>query len=377
MLNKDNIDQLLLKHLLQENAVEEEQLLKEWLGHDPEHQRYFERFRRHHIHLQAAIQSGRIQGQYIEFASCLKRRHIRRLFIRVAAIALILLGGGLSFYLIHTPSLIPTLAEVPIHPGSSKAILHLSSGTAIPVNTTAKKKKEKDGTLIRISNEGVLNYAESANISTANLINRLEIPRGGEFKIKLADGTEVWLNAETELRYPTVFSSLERRVKLQGEGYFKVAKNEKQPFIVEVGDIEVKVYGTQFNISTQNKDNIETVLVSGSVSIRHHDQETHLNPSQKAAYTSSGKLTIEEVDVLPYITWKDGNFMFQNESLESIMNKLARWYDLDVFYLNEQTKNIHLSGMMTRYKEVSELFHYFEKISTARFIIKGRTVTVK
>ena len=118
-------------------------------------------------------------------------------------------------------------------------------------------------------------------------------------------------------------------------------------------------------------------LVSGSVSIRHHDQETHLNPSQKAAYTSSGKLTIEEVDVLPYITWKDGNFMFQNESLESVMNKLARWYDLDVFYLNEQTKNIHLSGMMTRYKEVSELFHYFEKISTARFIIKGRTVTVK
>ena len=104
MLNKDNIDQLLLKHLLQENAVEEEQLLKEWLGHDPEHQRYFERFRRHHIHLQAAIQSGRIQGQYIEFASRLKRRHIRRLFIRVAAIALILLGGGLSFYLIHTPS---------------------------------------------------------------------------------------------------------------------------------------------------------------------------------------------------------------------------------------------------------------------------------
>lgn len=80
MLNKDNIDQLLLKHLLQENAVEEEQLLKEWLGHDPEHQRYFERFRRHHIHLQAAIQSGRIQGQYIEFASRLKRRHIRRLF---------------------------------------------------------------------------------------------------------------------------------------------------------------------------------------------------------------------------------------------------------------------------------------------------------
>ena len=89
------------------------------------------------------------------------------------------------------------------------------------------------------------------------------------------------------------------------------------------------------------------------------------------------KITIEEVDVLPYITWKDGNFMFQNESLESVMNKLARWYDLDVFYLNEQTKNIHLSGMMTRYKEVSELFHYFEKISTARFIIKGRTVTVK
>ena len=224
---------------------------------------------------------------------------------------------------------------------------------------------------------GTYYWSEKHQAEQSESLQSIHVPAGQRAELMLADGTKVWLNSLSTLTFPGHFNGDIRNVKLDGEGYFAVTKNEKQPFIVEVGDIEVKVYGTQFNISTQNKDNIETVLVSGSVSIRHHDQETHLNPSQKAAYTSSGKLTIEEVDVLPYITWKDGNFMFQNESLESVMNKLARWYDLDVFYLNEQTKNIHLSGMMTRYKEVSELFHYFEKISTARFIIKGRTVTVK
>ena len=347
MLNKDNIDQLLLKHLLQENAVEEEQLLKEWLGHDPEHQRYFERFRRHHIHLQAAIQSGRIQGQYIEFASCLKRRHIRRLFIRVAAIALILLGGGLSFYLIHTPSLIPTLAEVPIHPGSSKAILHLSSGTAIPVNTTSQELKEKDGTLIRISNEGVLNYAESANISTANLINRLEIPRGGEFKIKLADGTEVWLNAETELRYPTVFSSLERRVKLQGEGYFKVAKNEKQPFIVETNKCNVKVLGTEFNVMAYAADSIwETALLEGAVEILSPGTTMNgmkLEPNTMASLKGN-KLIKGRIKDPEHFLWREGLICFNNVSVKDMLEKLKLYYGVDIIVNNTKILNNRYTG---------------------------------
>lgn len=377
MLNKNDIDLLLLKYLQHETTATENETVEEWLLSHPKHQAYFRQFRQSHIYLQATFRNEHIQGHYSAFMWKLRRRSMFRLVWRIAAVILVLLGSGVSFYLIHnTPAtVVPPLSETTILPGSPKAILHLSSGESIAVKPTSQEFMEKDGTMIRVSDDGTLDYSEIEN-STESLLNRLEIPRGGEFKISLTDGTEVWLNSETELQYPTVFTTPERRVRLNGEAYFKVAKNEKRPFIVEVEDIEIKVYGTQFNINTLHKNNIETVLVNGSISIRHHGQETLLRPSQKAAY-STGKLTIEDVNVLPYTTWKDGNFMFHNESLESIMEKLARWYDLEVFYVNDRLKNIRLSGMMERYKNADELFHYFEKISTARFITKGRTVTIQ
>ena len=208
-------------------------------------------------------------------------------------------------------------------------------------------------------------------------MNRVEVPRGGEFSLVLEDGTQVWLNAESELRYPIHFMGKERVVYLKGEAYFNVVKNSDAAFLVQVDEFTVKVYGTEFNVNAYEADRVETVLTQGSVSMRCGDEEVMLKPNQKGAYfKSDGAMRVEDVNVLSYVAWKNGDFIFKDESLESIMNKLARWYDLDVFYQNKELKEIRLSGNLKRYKDVQDLFNAFEKISEARIKVDGRTVVV-
>lgn len=191
----------------------------------------------------------------------------------------------------------------------------------------------------------------------------------------MSDGTRVWLNAETELRYPVQFNGKERVVYLKGEAYFEVSKNKEKPFLVQVDDMSVKVYGTAFNVNTYNK--IETVLVTGSVSMNQGGKEVLLKPNQKGVFDqTSGKITVEDVDVLAYVSWKNGDFIFRNESLNSIMDKLSRWYGLEVLYQDAGLQEVRLSGNLKRYKDVRELFVSFEKISDARFKVQGNKVIV-
>ncbi|MFR3332144.1 MAG: FecR domain-containing protein [Odoribacter splanchnicus] len=381
MLKNNEIDSTLLRYLLNELNAEERQSVQKWISEKRENRIYFENFRTLYHQLQYVVQSEAIQSRYSVLSRKIHLRSWRRRLSGIAAGILLLLGTGIGIYLFYhqsEPENIATTTSA-IQPGSSHAILHLSSGEKINLEGNKGQLQEKDGTTIRISENGTLDYNPSAPTATPEILaNRLEIPRGGEFKLTLSDGTEIWLNSETELQYPTTFTAKERIVKLKGEAYFKVAKNPRFPFIVMVNDIQVKVYGTQFNINTQNKGKIETVLVNGSIGITYHGEEIRLTPSQKAELSEkTQKISVENVNVLPYIAWKEGNFMFHNESLESIMEKLSRWYDIQVFYTNEYVKTIHLSGMLERYKDVNELFHHFEKISSAKFIVKGNTVTIQ
>lgn len=380
MFDKEEIDSTLLQYLLNELNEEDRKATEAWIHCQPAHQEYLKKFLESHIQFKAAIQINHIHTEYPGLVRKLHRHRSILLFTRIAAIIVLLIGVSLSAYFIRQSQQIneQITAESTIHPGSSKAILHLSTGTSIDINTESQNMQEQDGTNIQISSNGSLQYSQSVHPSkVTEFLNRLEIPRGGEFSITLSDGTQVWLNAETELEYPTTFSGKTRTVSLKGEAYFKVAHGPQSPFIVRVGEIDVKVYGTEFNINTQKKDKIETVLVNGSVNILYQGKETPLQPSQMASFIPSlGEIKVSEVNILPYVAWKEGNFMFHNETLENIMEKLSRWYDLNVFYVNENVKQIRLSGMMEKYKDVNELFHYFEKISAARFTTNGKTVTI-
>lgn len=380
MFEENEIDSTLLQYLLNEQTEEERKLTEAWIQEKAEHRNYFEDLRKTHILLKSAMQPDAVQGTYSQLHSHIQRRKTLRRFSRIAAVVTLFIGAGIGMYFIDhatTPST-PLIAETSVQPGTSQAILRLSSGETVRIDASSQELQEMDGTRIDVSGDGSLSYKQDRNVKAGELQNSLEIPRGGEFRLTLADGTEVWLNSETELQYPTTFTGDERVVSLKGEAYFKVAKNPGLPFIVRVGEMQVRVYGTEFNVSSQNEGKIETVLVNGSVSIIAKGRETQLKPDQMAELTpSTGEITVRNVNVLPYIAWKEGNFMFHNESLGTIMEKMARWYDLNVFYVNQDARDIRLSGVLERYKDANELFRHFEKISAARFEVKGNTVFIE
>ena len=209
-------------------------------------------------------------------------------------------------------------------------------------------------------------------------LHLLRIPRGGEYTLVLADSTVVHLNSETELRYPAHFGGKERKVYLRGEAYFDVMPNAEKPFIVETEGMDVRVYGTEFNVTAYEEENVRTVLVEGKVGVKTAEgsEEVQLHPGQMAEREGNG-IVVQEVDTYNYTAWKDGKFVFEEENIERIMERLARWYNLNVFYANESVKNQLFNGVLTRFTEVEDILRVIEQTATVEFEIKGNTVIVR
>lgn len=383
MTGQNKIDEKLLAYLLDELDDVGRGEVKAWLEESERNREYFREFQRIHLELQWGVYAREVKSDFNVMRKKLRKRSSLRIWYGVAAAMVILLSvGGMLLWDSEKVEEKPVQVakKKTIQPGKSRAILVLSSGEEVAMGNVAQQLEEKDGTSVVVSETGRISYeaAEGNEVTakdTTRVMNRLVIPRGGEFNLTLSDGTRVWLNAETELRYPVQFNGKERVVYLKGEAYFEVAKNKKKPFLVQVDNMSVKVYGTEFNVNTYDK--IETVLVTGSVSMNQGGKEVLLKPNQKGVFDqASGKITVEDVDVLAYVSWKNGDFIFRNESLNSIMDKLSRWYGLEVLYQDARLQNVRLSGNLKRYKDVRELFVSFEKISDARFKVQGNKVIV-
>lgn len=378
MTGQDKLDERLLRYLLDEMETSERGEIEAWMEENEQNRNYFRDFQKTHLELLWSVQAGEARMDFNTFRRQLRRPSVVKLWYRVVAVIVLAISiGGWFVWSESSENELLSRNEM-IQPGKVQAKLYLSSGEAVEISDEAKDLKEQDGTSIKVSESGKLSYErEGVNGSSQVVMNRVEVPRGGEFSLVLEDGTQVWLNAESELRYPVHFTGKERVVYLKGEAYFNVVKNSDAAFLVQVDEVTVKVYGTEFNVNAYEPDRVETVLTQGSVGMRHGDEEVMLKPNQKGAYfKSDGTMRVENVNVLPYIAWKNGDFIFKNESLESIMNKLTRWYDLDVFYQNKELKEIRLSGNLKRYKDVRDLFHAFENISEARIKVDGKTVVV-
>ncbi len=378
MTGQDKLDERLLRYLLDEMETSEREEVEVWMEENDRNRNYFRDFQKIHLELLWSVQARETRTDFNAFRRKLRKPLGVKLWYRVAAVvALVVCIGGWFVWSESSTDELLSRNEM-IQPGKVQAKLYLSSGVAVEIGDEARDLKEQDGTSIKVSETGKLSYEkESADGSSKVVMNRVEVPRGGEFSLVLEDGTQVWLNAESELRYPIHFTGKERVVYLKGEAYFNVVKNSDAAFLVQVDEFTVKVYGTEFNVNAYESDRVETVLTQGSVSMRCGGEEVMLKPNQKGAYfKSDGTMWVEDVNVLPYVAWKNGDFIFKDESLESIMNKLARWYDLDVFYQNKELKEIRLSGNLKRYKDVRDLFHAFENISEARIKVDGKTVVV-
>ena len=383
MIEQNEIDEKLLAYLLDELDDVGREEVKAWLEESEGNKEYFREFQRVYLEFQWGVYAREVKSDFNVLRKKLRKRSSLQVWYGVAAAVVILLSvGGILLWnsgeIEEKP--VQVAKKVTIQPGKSQAILVLSSGEEVAMGNVSRQLEEKDGTSVVVSETGRISYQSAegkggTTKDTARVMNRLVIPRGGEFNLTLSDGTRVWLNAETELRYPVQFNGKERVVYLKGEAYFEVSKNKEKPFLVQVDDMSVKVYGTAFNVNTYNK--IETVLVTGSVSMNQGGKEVLLKPNQKGVFDQvSGKITVEDVDVLAYVSWKNGDFIFRNESLNSIMDKLSRWYGLEVLYQDAGLQEVRLSGNLKRYKDVRELFVSFEKISDARFKVQGNKVIV-
>lgn len=206
----------------------------------------------------------------------------------------------------------------------------------------------------------------------------LTIPSGGEYIVVLNDGTKIYLNSESELKYPVRFTSRTRSVFLKGEAYFEVAHNEKCPFIVNLGDMQVRVLGTSFGVRVYDDEDIMTTLVAGRVNVCRHGEEVALKPNEQALYSRrQDRMVVRTVDTRLFVGWKDGRLIFDNSSLETIFNALSRWYNFQVVYTNDSLKKIPFSLDIIRHSKIQTILDLLQRTGKVSFEIDKNIVIVK
>lgn len=304
-----------------------------------------------------------------------------KLWPRITAVAAVLFticAAGLYIYVDqHQPvkEVIPIYAT-DVLPGGNKALLFLSNGKKIDLAAIQNGQlATQAGTQITKTAIGKLVYTDTYNHSNTEQYNKIETPNGGSYELQLPDGTRVWLNAASTLRYPTSFTSLkERKVELSGEAYFEVAKNKAVPFRVEALNQVVEVLGTHFNI-TSYKDElaVRTTLLEGSVKINN---KSILKPGQQAVNIDS-VIYISKVDPETAMEWKNGKFSFnQGQDFKSAMRQIERWYDVKFVYPGSVAPNIEPRGRLSRKTNLSTVLDGLEEMGNVHFKIEGRRVVV-
>jgi transmembrane sensor len=309
----------------------------------------------------------------INFTSTKRKRLMPLSFISIAASLIVIVSLAL-FFLTERGNKKPDTAKTSVastdpQPGTDKAILTLSNGEKILLDSSAPSHLNEGRITI---SEGTVAYGGIAE--EASQQNTLSTPRGGQYKLVLPDGTKVWLNAESSVTYTTSFTGNERRVSLTGEGYFEVMKNKEKPFIVESSAGVVKVLGTHFNINSYGDENIGvTTLLEGSVEITKEGMKKVLKPGEQAK-TDNNTVVVEAVDTKLAVAWKDGEFVFNNTPVSAILRQLARWYDLQVEFRDPVEK--HLNGTIKRDVPLSKVLHYLEETGEVHFKVEGSKIIV-
>jgi transmembrane sensor len=301
-----------------------------------------------------------------------------------AAAAILLVAGACLFYYKTSHKIAQSVPSQSISnvimPGTTAATLILSDGKKIEISTvSAGKIADQTGVEIFKAAKNELVYKVRADRNKTGVSNTILTSNGEQYSVSLPDGTQVWLNAASSLKFPTTFASLATRsVELTGEAYFEVAKDASHPFIVKTAHQEVKVLGTHFNVNSYVSEKLtKTTLLEGSVKVvskTNSSSMATLEPGQQSQL-SSGGLKISEVDLSESMAWKNGDFNFDNEKFSSILNQISRWYNVDIID-NGKHDGLKLSGMVSRSKSLAIVLNSIEGTANVKFKIQGRKVIV-
>lgn len=378
-----DIARLFAKKLADGLDEEEARRLEQWLAESPRHAAEWERLR------QEVAPGGRSVELQREGARLVERRWRefrqrvmggrRRLWIRAmryAAIVLVPLAAAAYLWTMFHPAEPATEAETPIVPGTFRAQLTLDDGRTVALDSAAFRSiGQLPEATVEVADR-VLTYTRSDHAAPAEVkYNMLDIPRGGEYALQLADGSRVWLNAETRLRYPVTFAGTERRVELTGEAYFEVSKDATRPFIVRANGVDVRVLGTSFNVAAYGAE-VVTTLVEGRVAVEAGSERVTLEPDRQAVWDGK-QMEVRQVDASNYGLWRKGIFYFEDRRLEEILDALARWYGVEVFYVNPETKDMRFTVEIKRYENIDVILRRIAQTERVHFGVSGRTVTVQ
>jgi len=384
--------QFILKHLRGELSIAEKNELDAWLASNDNNRTLFEELTNKALlkkelqffdSLEVEVAWQKIEAQAEKPTKMVSMKTNHRWWY--AAAAVLLLGGFLMYrFVFQEPNKTPIVKTTPekndVAPGGNKAILTLADGSTIILDNAANGSLTEQGnTKVIKLDDGQLAY-NSEGAAGEVVYNTISTPRGGQYQLVLADGSKVWLNAASTLRFPATFSGTERKVELTGEGYFEVAKNATMPFKVGLENgVEVEVLGTHFNVmSYSDEEQVKTTLVEGKVKVLNGENNVMLRPNQQAKFTKSNKSLVvdKDADVNKAIAWKNGLFDFDNDNIVDILRQLSRWYDVQIQYIGNMRAQYY-SGSIRRQVNISQVLFMLEQAGGVEFKIKGKTIEVR
>lgn len=379
---------LLREHLEGTIGPEDKVDLDQWIGASEENRVFFQEIN----DPEKILASLRKMEQYDETRIWKKVRVLQpgdgrtirlgsRRWIRYAAAIALLIGIG-SYYLRQLKTQHPTETHVlaDVAPGGNRAVLTLANGQKVILDSLANGVIAQQGktSVDKISGSGLAYKVDNKGTELPGpvLFNTLTTPRGGQYTLRLSDGSRIWLDAASSITYPTVFTGKERRVKITGQAYLEIAHNAARPFITEVNGMEIKDIGTAFNINAYDDEaSARITLVTGAVAVGVRAQSVVLQPGEQFVHTGNKGQVIDHADLDEVLAWKNGKFLFGGKTdIATIMRQLARWYDVDVKY--EGQVQVHFGGSISRQVNVSKVLEKLAMTGEVKFRIEGRSIIV-
>lgn len=385
-MNADNekIKRIIVKSVLGTLTEEENFVLEEWFQENDRNRVLYQK-------LSSTVELKHKYKQYenIDVAGAF-RRNQRRLYQNVpnrvlkrilpyAAVVLLLFGGVFCF-LMNRSGEVREEVPVALSAGGKYAELILANGQKVDLHEGMEMKLRERSSNIQVKGN-VVYYEENKDSVTLGEYNMIRTPLGGEYSLTLADGTKVWLNAMSELRYPVAFGEGVREVELKGEAYFEVEKNEGKPFIVKTDEFNVRVLGTSFNISAYLDSPLaHTTLCSGHVRINDRTnpgKEVDILPGEQLLFHRDNReMSVREVDTDVFVSWREGFFQFDNNTVEEVFMILQRWYNIQVFYANVEARQELFTGKLPRFDNLQIIIDLIERVSDLKIEVRGKMIYI-
>ena len=378
--------EILLKSVRQTLSSEEEAIFQKWLSRDMRHKAYYEKMCRVwlsddttcDLYTDIAEMIARFDD-YVRNDRKAKYRKIRKYIYRSASCLLLLLtvGGGVMLLQKEKQETDNRITSS-IFPGTGKAMILLPNGEKVDIDSLADSLPYRKERFTVEKDSGIIRYSGQQQLHAD--YHTIVIPRGGEYQVKLSDGTTVWLNSDSRLKIPTSFVGNERKVCLSGEAYFDVVKNDGKPFIVETDWGNIKVYGTEFNVKRYSDEGLlKATLVEGVIGFSNDNMpELKLQPGYRLSLVEGqSEPIVEKVKIYNEIAWKNQRFCFENKTLGTIARDIERWYNVEIIFEDPALKRLEFSGSLSRCGEIKTLLRFFEESADIAFSVDDRTISVK